>query len=92
MGDEVEPAEKKCFEWGPSAARAFDMLYVIVAVGRVQQQRTGLLKYESLSRSARGNKAYLQVVIDLGPDLHGFLEGGSTDGQDHELLHRSSIR
>lgn len=33
----------------------------------------------------------LEVVVDLGPDLHGLLEGGGADGRDHELLHRQVV-
>merc|ERR1719409_2462743 len=32
-----------------------------------------------------------QVVVDLAADLHGLLEGLSTGGADHELLHGQTV-
>lgn len=29
----------------------------------------------------------LEIVVNLGSNAHGFFEGASPDGQDHELLH-----
>lgn len=29
----------------------------------------------------------LEVVVDLGPNAHGFPEGAGSHRQDHELLH-----
>lgn len=34
---------------------------------------------------------YLEVVVDLRADLHGLLEGGSANRQNHELLHQEDL-